>query len=76
MPHIFKVECYRRHVEMDKAKIGDVVYLKARPDVPMSVCARPTYNSASGTMGHIKCRWLKPDGTPEMAEFIAQELSL
>lgn len=76
MPHLFKVECYRHHVEMDRAKVGDVVYLKARPDVPMSVCVRPTYNRAADRMPAIKCRWLKPDGTPEVAEFFAQELSL
>ena len=74
MPHIFKVKCYRDMVQNGRARIGDVVYLKARPDVPMSVCVLPPSYSTSGHI--VKVRWMKPDGTIEMGEFFSNELSM
>lgn len=32
MPHIFKIDCYRDVISNGKAKKGDTVYLKSRPD--------------------------------------------
>jgi hypothetical protein len=75
MPHIFKVESYDRRIKLRKASVGDVVYLTANPELPMTVCVKPHYNSGAGTMGMVKARWLKPDGTFEVGEFFAGELT-
>lgn len=76
MPHIFKVECYRRHAERGKAKRGDVVYLKSRTDVPMTVLKPPAVNSAAGKCGSVDVTYLKADGEPHNATFAAEQLSL
>lgn len=77
MPHLFKVECYQKHHERGKAQVGDVVYLKSRPDVPMTVMfADPHSNYRAGHTPSIKVRYLGPDLVPIVAEFKAKELSL
>lgn len=77
MPHKFVVQCYEKHHLLRRAKIGDVVYLKSRPDLPMHVIyADPHCNRASGRTPDIKVRYLGPDMQPITAEFKAAELSL
>ena len=76
MPHEFKVKCYRDVVWNSKAKRGDVVFLKSRPDSPMSVCVVPRTNHAANTMDQVKTQWMRPDGAMETGEFFAEQLSL
>jgi hypothetical protein len=76
MPHMFIVECYEKRHIAKKAEVGDVVYLKSRPDVPMHVVyTDPNCNWAAGHKPMIKVRYLGPDMQPITAEFKAQELS-
>lgn len=76
MPHLFKVACYLDHIRRGKATAGDTVYLKSRPDVPMTVAAAPRYHSAANQVGMVKVSYLGPDLRPIHAEFLAEELSL
>lgn len=76
MPHEFKVKCYMDVAWNGRAKVGDVVYLKARPDIPMSVCVVPHVNTAADKIGTVKVRWMTPNLTVEIGEFFADELSL
>lgn len=77
MPHTFKVNCYAKHHRAGEARVGDVVYLKSRPDVPMTVSfADPHNNYSAGHTPTIKVLYLGPDMHPIRAEFKAAELSL
>lgn len=51
MPHVFKVQCYLKHIVAGKAAIGDTVYLKSRPDMPMTVTALPHWNRTADPRG-------------------------
>lgn len=80
MPHIpatFKVKCYEAYHLSGNAKIGDVVYLKSRPDIPMHVVnADPHCNRTAGHKATIKVRWLDDGQEVRVGEFKAEELSL
>ena len=77
MPHKFVIQCYEVHHLKGKASIGDVVYLKSRPDVPMHVVyADPCCNRTAGKKAIVEVRYLGPDLLPIRAEFKAEELSL
>lgn len=77
MPHKFVIQCYESHHLKNRARIGDVVFLKSRPDIPMHVVhADPHCNRTSGHKATIKVRYLGPDLHPILAEFKAEELSL
>lgn len=77
MPHKFVVQCYEAHHLKGKAAVGDVVYLKSRPDLPMHVVfADPHCNRTAGHKATVKVRYLGPDMQPITAEFKAEELSL
>jgi hypothetical protein len=76
MPHIFKVQCYRQHRQLQKAKLGDTVYLKSRPDIPMTVSKLPHWNSAAGHEPSATVTWIHSDGSVHEHTFNAVELSL
>lgn len=76
MPHIFKVQCYRSHRQLKKAKLGETVYLKSRPDLPMTVKDLPAWNSTAGHEPRVTATWIHSDGTVQEHTFLAVELSL
>jgi hypothetical protein len=80
MPHLFKVECYRTAIIRRRASPGDTVYLKSRPDVPMTVTAIPFWNSAADPNGDrlmaVEVSYFGPDMHPIAAKFLPHELSL
>ncbi|MFT3973309.1 MAG: hypothetical protein QM699_07630 [Amaricoccus sp.] len=76
MPHLFKVACYLEHIRRDRAAAGDTVYLKSRPDVPMTVTRATRYNSAANQVSMVSVSYLGPDLQLIRAEFHAEELSL
>lgn len=51
MPHVFQIKCYRKHLAAGKAEVGDTVYLKSRPDVPMTVVSLPYWNQTAEPHG-------------------------
>lgn len=77
MPHGFHVQCYLPVVNRDKAKIGDTVYLKSRPDIPMTVSELPHCNRTAGHDPKVRTTWIHDgDGTVRTHLFNAVELSL
>ena len=76
MPHVFKIKCYRNEIMSGRAKVGDTVYLKSRPDVPMTVSDLPVWNRAAGHEPLVITKWMHPSGTIHQEKFQAVELSL
>jgi hypothetical protein len=70
-------KCYAKHHKTGEAKVGDVVCMKSRPDIHMHIVfAAPNNNYTAGHAPRVKARYMKPDGSLDVAEFRAEELFL
>jgi hypothetical protein len=72
----FVVKPYDATHKDEKAKVGDTVYLRCRPDMPMTVSELPICNYAANHRAHVVTVWLDPL-TNEMRRgtYFANELS-
>lgn len=76
MPMIFKVECCDALARKGKLKIGDTVYFKSRPDIPMTISEDVHYNSAAGHAPDVEVTWISHDHEVKTHRFDAILLTL
>ena len=70
-------KCYAKHHKTGNAKVGDVVCMKSCPGMAMHIVyAAPNTNYTAGHTARVKARYMKPDGSLDIAEFQADELFL